>query len=59
MSGAANFFFSIVVLPALFSSGFARQSANSSPETRSVVVNVFDAHGNAVRDLTKENFRVP
>ena len=36
----------------------AQQRANLPQGTRSVLVNVLDAHGNAVRDLTKEDFRV-
>jgi len=48
----------IVILPAFLSSSSAQQAPNSSPGTRSAVVNVFDEHGNAVRDLAKEDFRV-
>jgi hypothetical protein len=47
-----------LIVAALFSSGFAQQPSEKLPVTRSVVVNVLDEHGNAVRDLTKEDFRV-
>jgi hypothetical protein len=58
MTGATNFFLTIVILPALLPSGFAQQAPNSPSGTRSIVVNVLDAHGNALRDLTKDNFRL-
>ena len=57
MCGAAKFFVSIIILPAFLTPCFAQQAPNSPASTGSVVVNVLDAHGNAVRDLTKENFR--
>jgi von Willebrand factor type A domain len=58
MSGATKLFLSIITLPAFLHSGIAQAAPNSKPGMRSVIVNVFDAHGNSVRDLTKENFRV-
>ncbi len=58
LSRTAKFFLSIVILPALLSPSFAQQSAKLPSGTRSVVVNVFDAHGNVIRDLTRKNFRV-
>jgi hypothetical protein len=57
MSRAANFFLAILTLAAFLSSGLAQQSANPSA-TRSMLVNVFDLHGNAIRDLTKAAFRI-
>jgi hypothetical protein len=48
----------IIILPAFFCPGFAQQVPDSSKGKRSVVVNVLDVHGNAVRDLAKENFRM-
>jgi hypothetical protein len=48
----------VIILPAFFCPGFAQQVPNSSKGKRSVVVNVLDVHGNAVRDLAKENFRL-
>jgi len=47
----------ILILCALSSLAFGQQSSNSPP-TRSVIVNVVDTHGAAVRELTTENFRV-
>ena len=48
----------IIILPAFFCPGFAQQVPNSLKGKRSVVVNVLDGHGDAVRDLAKENFRL-
>ena len=42
-------------LPILLSSAFAQPSTTAN---RSLMVNVLDRSGNAVRDLTKENFQV-
>jgi hypothetical protein len=58
MTGAKKFFLSIAVLAIFLPSGFSQQSLNVPSEKRSVLVNVIDAHGNAIRDLTKENFHV-
>jgi hypothetical protein len=58
MTGAKKFFLSITVLAIFLPSGFSQQSLNVPSEKRSVLVNVIDAHGNAIRDLTKENFHV-
>jgi hypothetical protein len=60
MSGEAKSFLTTLILLALFSSGLAQQAPNpeATPATRPVLVNVFDLHGKAVRDLTKDNFRV-
>jgi hypothetical protein len=58
MSATARLVLSIVILPAFLSSSFTQQYANLPPRGRSMVVNVLDAHGNAIRNLTKENFRV-
>jgi hypothetical protein len=44
------------VLPILFLPGFAQPSP--SAPSQSIVVNVLDRNGNAVRDLTKDNFHV-
>jgi hypothetical protein len=57
MSGAAKLFLSIIILLTFLPSSFAQQSTNSPSATRSVVVNVFDAHGNVIPDLTRDNFR--
>src|SRR5580765_6241586 len=48
--------FLAAVLPILSLSGFAQPAAPVPP--RSLVVNVLDRNGNAVRDLTNNNFRV-
>jgi hypothetical protein len=58
MTGAMKFFLSIVIFSALLPSGFAQLTPDSPSGTRSIVVNVLDAHGNALRDLTKDNFRL-
>jgi hypothetical protein len=58
MTGTTRFFLSIGILPALLSVGLAQQALQSQSATRSVIVNVFDARGNAVRNLSKENFHV-
>jgi len=55
MSGITKFFLS-AALPILSFCAFA-QSAASIP-ARSILVNVLDRSGNAVRDLTNNNFRV-
>lgn len=47
----------ILILCARSSLAFGQQSPNSPP-TRSIIVNVVDAHGSAVLELTKDNFRV-
>ena len=46
----------VLILTTFFLAGIAQQVP--SPPTRSVLVNVLDRHGNALRDLTKESFRV-
>jgi len=58
MAATARILLSVLMLPALLSSGFAQQSAPSPPPTSSAVVNVLNAHGNAIRNLSKENFRL-
>ena len=58
MFGIPNAYLRIVILSALTSLCFAQDPADSPPVLRSVIVNVFDAHGIAIRDLTKDNFRV-
>jgi Mg-chelatase subunit ChlD len=58
MTGAKKFFLSIVILATFLPSGFSQQAQKVPSEKRSVLVNVIDAHGNAVRDLTKDNFHV-
>ncbi len=45
----------ILGLTVFASAGLAQQTA-STPETRSVIVNVLDRHGVPIRDLTKDNF---
>lgn len=47
----------VLILTTFFPSGIAQQ-VTSPPATRSVLVNVLDRHGNALRDLTKESFLV-
>jgi len=47
-----------IILPAFLCPGFAQQVPNSLKGKRSVVVNVLDGHGDALRDLAKENFRL-
>lgn len=47
--------FAILGLALVVSSSLAQQTANA-PETRSVIVNVFDRQGSPIRDLTKDNF---
>jgi len=47
----------ILIVTAVFSPSFARQSPEKSLATHSVVVNVLDKQGNAVCDLTKEDFQ--
>lgn len=48
----------IIVLAALTPAGVAKDVADSQPVPRSIILNVFDAHGIDIRDLTKGNFRV-
>src|SRR2546421_7672124 len=55
MSGIPRFLLS-AALPLLLSCAFAETPA--STQSRSILVNVLDRNGNAVRDLTKENFLV-
>jgi len=56
---ATNCFYSVAILQTLSPLAFTQQSVTFPKSgTRSVVVNVFDVHGKAVRDLTKENFRL-
>jgi von Willebrand factor type A domain len=60
MSPEKGFFLAILAilsLPGLFSSALA-QEAGSTPETYPVLVNVVDLHGNDIRDLSKNDFRV-
>jgi hypothetical protein len=62
MTGAAKLSLSTVILflSAFLAAGFAQQAPGPAPATatQSLVVNVFDAQGNAVRDLAKENFHL-
>jgi hypothetical protein len=60
MSRGTKLFLAILIPLILFSSGLARQAPNppATPVTRPVLVNVFDLNGNAVRDLTKDDFRI-
>jgi von Willebrand factor type A domain len=58
MSNPAKLALPITILFGLISSGFAQGTVDLPKETRSIVVNVFDARGDAIRDLTKESFRV-
>jgi hypothetical protein len=44
------------VLLTLFTAGSAQQTQNQS--TRSILVNVLDRQGIAIRDLAKEDFRI-
>ena len=48
--------FLTAVLPILSLSGFAQPSP--SVPSRSILVNVLDRDGNAIRDLTKDSFHV-
>jgi Mg-chelatase subunit ChlD len=56
MSGTAKFLLSITVLLTFPFLALAQHAQNQP--ARSIIVNVFDRQGNAVRDLDKENFRV-
>lgn len=47
-----------MILPAFLWPGFAEQAPNSTKAKRSVEVNVVDVHGDTVRDLAKQNFRL-
>jgi hypothetical protein len=58
MTGDTKFFLPIATLPLFLLSGFAQQALESQPSTRPIVANVVDTKGNAVRDLTKQNFHV-
>jgi hypothetical protein len=55
---SAKFFLLVAILSAFPTSCFAQQALSSPLGTRSMVVNVVDARGNAARDLTKESFRL-
>jgi hypothetical protein len=57
--GATKVLLSVAILQTLSPSAFTQQALPFPKSgTRSVVVNVFDIHGKAIRDLTKDNFRV-
>jgi von Willebrand factor type A domain len=58
MAGAAKVFLAIVLLLVFLPSVLAQHDQESPSVTRSIVANVLDTHGNAVRDLTKENFHL-
>lgn len=58
MCDATKFLLSAAIVLTLLLQGLAQQGPNLALGKRSVLVNVLDAHGNAVRDLTKEDFRV-
>jgi len=58
MTGAKKVCLPIVILAVFLPSGFSQQALKVQSEKRSVLVNVFDANGNAIRDLTRENFHV-
>jgi len=56
MAGTTKLLSVVLILTTFFLAGTAQQVPN--PPTRSVLVNVLGRHGNALRDLTKESFRV-
>ena len=58
MLGTPKAYLRIVILATLTSLCFAQDPADSPSVLRSVIVNVFDAHAIAIRDLTKDNFRI-
>jgi hypothetical protein len=58
MGWVPNVLAAVIILPAFFCPGFAQQVPNSLKAKRPVVVNVLDVHGDPVRDLAKENFRL-
>jgi hypothetical protein len=58
MSGAARLFLSFISLPIFLASLVGQQSAAAPLEKHELFVNVWDTHGNAVRDLRAEDFRL-
>jgi Mg-chelatase subunit ChlD len=58
MSKTAKLVLLVTILFGFVSSGFAQKVLDLPKRTRSIAVNVFDARGDAIRDLTMESFRV-
>lgn len=58
MCDATKLLLSTAIVLTLLVPSLAQQDPNSPLGTRSVLANVLDARGNAVRDLNKEDFRV-
>jgi hypothetical protein len=58
MFGSARFFLSFTVLPIFLLSLFGQQRATTPPERHQVLVNVWDTHGNVVRNLRTGDFRL-
>lgn len=57
MCRVARLYLAVLILQACVYRSLAQEGAvNSQPATRSLILNVTDTHGIAVRDLTKENF---
>jgi len=58
MTGVTKFVLAIVILTVFLPSSFAQHALDSPSDGRSMMVNVLDAQGNAVRNLSKENFHL-